>query len=323
MTCYKTSPFHMAPLPNLRSPSWMFTNSGTKRANVQSNLETSSSLGCGCEKGSQSPDAQPVTQWTGWTLPQECPVRGPTGFVPTFSSTPRTQACPPPAKFRWFLEGCLPRFSFWLSHPPSVRLSLCVSLNLSLRLSPAVPVSVSLTLYVSLCFSFILFPSWFFPGPSQLKSFPPLHPIPRPCPSAPWLRARRKPDSRLEPGPEQPWTSPDAPAPAGCPGLSSTSYGTRGSRSLTAEKGRCQGVGGQLKRKGLLSRGSLGGSGEAPWIREDLRTFREEGLRGRVRLPRGEGAPLGGQRLSVVRPASSLLAPPLSLSPWPAHLHLK
>lgn len=293
----------------------MFTNSGTKRANVRSNLETNSFLGCGCEKGSQNPDAQPVTQWTGWALPQERPVRGPTGFV-----RPSTLPLEPSSSgtCRWFLEGCLPRFSFWLSHPPSVGLSLCVSL----RLSPSVPASVSLTL----CLPLFLFPSLSFlalPRAFTAEELPPLHPIPRPCPSAPWLRARRKPDSTLEPGPEQPWTSPDTPAPAGCPGLSSTNYGTRGSRSLTAEKGRCQGVGGELKRKGLLSRGSLGGSGEAPWIREDLRTFREEGLRGRGRLPRGEGAPSGGQRLSVVRPASSLSAPPLSLSPWPAHLHLK
>lgn len=237
----------------------MFTNSGTKRANVRSNLETNSFLGCGCEKGSQNPDAQPVTQWTGWTLPQERPVRGPTGFVRPSTLPPEPSSS---GTCRWFLEGCLPRFSFWLSHPPSVCLSLCVSLNLSLRLSPSVPVSVSLTLSVSLCFSFILFPSWFFPGPSQLKSFPPLHPIPRPCPSAPWLRARRKPDSTLEPGPEQPWTSPDTPAPAGCPGLSSTNYATRGSAGPSLQRrGDVRASGGSSRGRGCSAVGAWVGVG--------------------------------------------------------------
>ena len=162
MTCYKNQPLPHGTLAKPEFPGWMFTNPGTKRANVPSNLETSSSLGCGCEKGSQNPDAQPVTQLTGWPLPRECPVRGPAGFVPIFNFTPRTQVCPPPARFRDLqaVPGGAPPLLLFLAQSSSLCPS--VSLCLSESLSPALSLCPCLPLPDSLCLSLSLFHSLFF-----------------------------------------------------------------------------------------------------------------------------------------------------------------
>ena len=116
-----TSPFKtcpVAPLPNLSSPSWMFTHSGTKV--VLSDLEPAASWAVIVRT--------PGTHRTEWALPQEHPVR-PSGLCTELHLFPRGSAHPLPSSgtWWWFLEGCIPH--------PSVCLSVCLSLTLSFPIS--------------------------------------------------------------------------------------------------------------------------------------------------------------------------------------------